>query len=122
MSQGAFSTIERAVENESVFRRVNDEIEATAVATPGAREATFVCECQDPGCHATIQLTLLEYGWIRAHPTYFVVAAGHEEESEEVGRVVRYQLAYSVVEKLGYAAALAAAAYRNGDLDPDERP
>lgn len=110
------SMIERAVENESVFRRVNDEIEATAAAS-GAARATFVCECSDPNCGATIALALREYRWIRDHPTYFLVAAGHEEEPGELARVVRYHLAYGVVEKLGYAAALAAAAYRSGESE-----
>jgi hypothetical protein len=110
MAQDTTSTVERDVENESVFRRVNDEIEAAARSE--AQDATFLCECEDPGCHSTIVLSLEEYTWIRRHPTYFVVAAGHEREDTDQGRVVRYYLAYSVVEKLGYAAALAAAAYR----------
>ena len=119
MTPGASNTVERAVENETVFRRVNNDIEANAAAR-GAREATFLCECADPTCHSTIELTLTEYAWIRSHPTYFVVAAGHEGglEAESSGRVVRWSLSSSVVEKLGYAGALAAAAYRDSDV-PD---
>jgi hypothetical protein len=110
MSSSAASTIERAVENESVFRRVNEEIAATAAAGGDGAAATFVCECSDPSCHATIELTQVEYAWIRSHPTYFVVTAGHEQRPDErTARVVRYALAHTVVEKLGYAAALAAA-------------
>jgi len=119
MTPGAASTVERAVENESVFRRVNNDIEASAEVR-GAGNATFLCACADPTCHATIELALIEYAWIRRHPTYFVVAAGHEGglEAESSARVVRWSLASSVVEKLGYAGALAAAAYRGSD-DPD---
>ena len=106
------ATIERAVENETVFRRLNDTIEATAAGTPGALEATFVCECRDSTCRATIRLPLGRYAWIRSHPTYFVVAAGHEDESEDQCRIVEYYLAHSIVENLGYAAALAAVSYR----------
>ena len=113
------ATIERAVENETVFRRLNDTIAATAADTAGASEATFVCECRDSTCRATIRLPLGRYAWIRSHPTYFVVAAGHEDESEEQCRVVQYYLAYSIVEKLGYAAALAAVSYR-GHAAPDD--
>jgi hypothetical protein len=125
MTPESTSTIERAVENETVFRRLNDEIEAKAAETPGAFEATFVCECRDPTCRATIRLPLGQYGWIREHPTYFVVAAGHEDEPDDIGRVVQYHLAYSIVEKLGYAAALAAASYRGhpalgDDLDDED--
>jgi hypothetical protein len=112
MTRDATSTVERAVESEVVFRRVNDDIEVSASAS-GSSEATFLCECDDPSCHAGIELTLEEYHWIRSHPTYFVVAPGHEGELEGVGRVVRWSLGSSVVERLGYAGALAAAAYRN---------
>jgi hypothetical protein len=115
MTPSAANTIERAVENESVFRRVNEEI---ASAAAEADVATFVCECSDPSCHATIELTQVEYAWIRSHPTYFVVTAGHENGPEErTARVVRYTLAHSVVEKLGYAAALAVAD-RAAHLEP----
>ena len=120
MTPGASSTVERAVENESVFRRVNNEIESTAAARR-AEDATFLCECADPTCRATIELALAEYRWIRRHPTYFVVAAGHEDtlDSESSGRVVRWSLSSSVIEKLGYAGALAAAAYRSEWSDGD---
>ena len=110
------STIERAVENESVFRRVNDEIEATAAPT-GALQATFVCECSDPNCGGTIGLPLVLYRRIRRHPANFVVSAGHEEAPDALSQVVHYHLSYSVVEKVGYAAALAAAAYRGPGAD-----
>jgi len=114
MTPGGSSTVERAVENGSVFRRVNNDIEASAVAAD-ADAATFLCECADPTCHASFELTLAEYQWIRSHPAYFVVAAGHEGglEAESSARVVRWSLSSSVVEKLGYAGALAAAAYRS---------
>ena len=113
MTRDIASTVERAVESETVFRRVNDDIEASAEAC-GADTATFLCECADPTCHAGIELVLAEYRWIRRHPTYFVVAAGHEgRDDESLTRVVHWSLGSSVVERLGYAGALAAAAYRN---------
>jgi len=112
MTRVATSTIEQAVESESVFRRVNDDI-AVSASTCGSSEATFLCECDEPSCHAGIALTLEEYRWVRSHPTYFVVAPGHESEMEGVARVVSWSLGSSVVERLGYAGALAAAAYRN---------
>jgi hypothetical protein len=108
MTRDVTSTVERAVESELVFRRVNDDIDANASAS-GADRATFLCECGDPSCHTGIELTLDEYGWIRSHPTYFVVAAGHEEDAVHV---IRWSLSFSVVEVTGYAGALAAAAYR----------
>ena len=111
MTRDATSTVERAVESELVFRRVNDDIEVSASAC-GSSEATFLCECDDPSCHAGIALTLEEYHWIRNHPTYFVVTPGHEGDPGS-GRVVQWSLTSSVVERIGYAGALAAAAYRN---------
>jgi len=112
MTRDATSSVEKAVESESVFRRVNDFIEAGASAE-GVDEATFLCECHDPSCHSTIPLPLSEYRWVRSHPTYFVVAAGHERETDGLGRVVRWSLGSSVLERLGYAGALAAASYGN---------
>jgi len=111
MTPDVASTVEQAVESESVFRRVNDDIHVSARAQ-GAGDATFLCECADPTCHATIELRLSEYRWVRRHATYFVVAAGHEDCSDGMERVVRWSLSSSVIEKLGYAGALAAAAYR----------
>jgi hypothetical protein len=111
MTRDVTSTVERAVEAEAVLRRVNDDIEASA-ATHGAGEATFLCECDDPSCHAAVELSLDDYRSIRSHPTYFLVAAGHEGDDGS-GRVVKVSLRSSVVERIGYAGALAAAAYRD---------
>ena len=112
MMRDATTAVERAVESELVFRRVNNDIEASA-SENGSDDATFLCECDDPSCHTGIELSLDEYRSIRGNPTYFVVAAGHEGELSGWSRVVYWSLGSSVVERLGYAGALAAAAYRN---------
>ena len=91
--------------------RVNDNIEASAAAHH-ADEATFLCECDNLGCHAAVELSLDDYGWIRSRPTYFLVVVGHEGD-EGSCRVVRVSLSSSVIERIGYAGALAAPAYRN---------
>ena len=58
---------ERIAENESVFRRLNEGIEAATDL--GAPDATFLCECADPSCREVIRLTISEYERIRADDT-----------------------------------------------------
>jgi hypothetical protein len=112
----SLTELERRAENESVFRRVNETIEAATVV--GASTATFLCECWNPSCRQTLELPISEYEAVRRHSTRFIVAPGHEV-SDEVSRVVEDRLAYSVVEKMGYAAALARA---SDARDPESHP
>jgi hypothetical protein len=100
---------ERIAENESVFRRLNEGIEAaTALGTPNA---TFLCECADPRCRDVIRLMISEYERIRGDNTWFIVAPSHSGEEE--ARVVEQHRSYHVVAKTGYAAALARASGRS---------
>jgi hypothetical protein len=64
----------------------------------------FVCECGDVDCAETIEVTLDEYEAARSQPTFFVIAPGHEIQSE---RVVEQNERYELVEKVGAAAAIA---------------
>jgi hypothetical protein len=103
---------ERIAENESVFRRVNEGIEAaTELGTP---DATFLCECADPTCRVVVRLTISEYERIRADDTRFLVAPGHADEQDAT--IIETHLTYNVVAKKGYAAALARASGRSGSL------
>jgi hypothetical protein len=63
---------ERIAENESVFRRLNEGIEAATEL--GAADATFLCECADPSCREVIRLKIADYERIRADDTRFLVA------------------------------------------------
>lgn len=64
-------------------------------ATEGLLE--FICECSDAECTERIVLTADEYTAVRAHPTRFAIASGHEAPRFE--RVVAAKAAFSVVEK-----------------------
>jgi hypothetical protein len=101
---------ERAAKNQSLFREVNERIEDLA---RGAVLTEFVCECAFPECAGTIRIDVDEYEELRGYPTHFAVIHGHV--IEDVERVVAEHDAYTVVEKLGVGASVAAA------LDPHER-
>jgi hypothetical protein len=83
---------------ESAFREVNEAIAKTA-ARFDADEADFVCECADPDCADRVTAELAVYEQVRADPTHFLVAPGHEEPAIE--RVVQRRDGYHVVEKVG---------------------
>ena len=83
---------------ESAFREVNEAIAKTA-ARFEATEADFVCECADPECAHRITAELDEYEDVRADPTHFIIAEGHNEPAIE--RVIDSAEDYQVVEKFG---------------------
>ena len=83
---------------ESAFREVNEAIAKTA-ARFDASETDFVCECADPDCAHRITAELEDYEDVRADPTHFLVAEGHDEPRIE--RVVDERGGYAVVEKFG---------------------
>jgi hypothetical protein len=67
----------------------------------------FVCECADPNCYEVVLLSIEEYERVRAHPTWFVLVAGHEDEEAPHERIVEAENGYAIVEKLGAAGAAA---------------
>ena len=88
----------RIGENEALFRHVNERIESLnesfAVVTD-----TFeiVCECADAACVKQIAISPDAYEQVRADPTLFIVAPGHE--TPEVEGIVETQAAYHIVRK-----------------------
>ena len=99
--------IVRIANNESLFREVNERIEATVQQNGASTESTtgFVCECGAPDCTETVSLTPADYEAIRANPSQFVVLPGHVEEDAE--RIVRDEGDYLVVEKIGVGRVVA---------------
>jgi hypothetical protein len=87
-------TRRRLAHNEALFRTVNEEIDENRAS--GGKRA-YVCECVDPGCAQTIELTGSEYELVRARDDRFVVAPGHV--LPEVEHVVASKPDYTVVEK-----------------------
>ncbi len=87
-------TRRRLAHNEALFRTVNEEIDENR--SSGGKQA-YVCECVDPDCAQTIELTASEYEAVRARPVRFVVAPGHVVR--EIEHVVATAPSYTVVEK-----------------------
>jgi hypothetical protein len=102
---------ERAAQNESMFRSVNERIEQTALSWGVADSGVeFLCECDDTECLERLLLTVEEYESVRAHPAQFVVAPNHE--ARDVEFVKRVETRFVVVRKVGEAAEVA------DDYDP----
>jgi hypothetical protein len=83
---------------ESAFREWNEAIAETA-ARLDADEVDFVCECADPNCANRLTVALDTYESVRAEPTHFLVAPGHDESPIE--HVVEHRRGYAIVEKVG---------------------
>ena len=99
------SAREVAIANtESFFRHVNERIEEGAERLD-THDAEFICECADPKCTARVHATIDEYEQVRATPTRFLLAPGHEDTSVE--RVVRESPRHAVVEKFNERVAAA---------------
>ena len=84
--------------NEAVFRDVNERIQDVANAFQLTSEPLdLICECGDAACTQRLSITRDEYEQIRADPTLFAIAAGHE--APDVEEVVGKHGSYDVVRK-----------------------
>ncbi|MDQ3669977.1 MAG: hypothetical protein M3377_06835 [Actinomycetota bacterium] len=100
---------ERLTKNEALFREVNEKVKELTVSQL-SDWSDVLCECSDPNCLTTIEVTVGEYEAVRAHGARFALAGGHEDTSVE--RVVERTERFVVVEKTETAGAMAR------DLDP----
>ena len=107
-------TAVRVAENDARFRQANEELSAVgqALGMPEGDLLPFLCECADMRCTQVIQLTTDEYEAVRRSPVLFINARGHERNGLGWARVVDEFDRYTVVEKIGTAAEVAA------ELDP----
>jgi hypothetical protein len=106
--------------NQSTFRTANERLRRAAESYRFRQTdpAPFICECADEHCREIVMLALADYEHIRAHPTWFLLVAGHEEEDAGLERIVDAEQGYAVVEKLGTAGEEAARLHprrRDGD-------
>lgn len=90
-------TRERAVRHQLLFREVNERIRELGEAENRNR-TDFLCECSNSECETTLSLSVGQYEGVRAKPTTFAVAAGHDLPGVE--RVVERKGHFIVVEKL----------------------
>ncbi len=99
----------KVAENQSAFRNANERLRRAAASHhfDDRQRVPFICECADPGCREIVMLSLEDYEHIRAHSTWFLLVAGHEEE-EGTERIVDAEQGYAVVEKIGTAGEEAA--------------
>ena len=96
--------------NQSRFRSANERMERQAVSFRFEPDqgVPFLCECGDPGCYEVVMLSLQDYERVRAHPSRFLLVAGHEDEEAIHERIVEAENGYAIVEKVGAAGEEAA--------------
>ena len=101
---------ERAARNQSLFRQVNERIEALnesfGLVLP---MGDWVCECANESCIVQIELTLAEYEAVRKRGDHFVVAPSEKHVWPDVEHVVKRTDRYWVVEKVGESSEMAKA-------------
>jgi hypothetical protein len=100
---------ERKAENESTFRRANEQLEGRAAALVGADESSpvpFLCECPRQDCTQVVLVTLHEYEHVRSDPRWALTVPGHEDP--EIERVVESDTRFLITEKFGRAADIVA--------------
>lgn len=98
--------LERAAQNQSLFREVNERLqELASTFREVAASAAFACECADLGCVEHIEMSLDEYEAIRGDPNQFLVLPGHV--FPDVERVVSEDERFLVVAKIGQGARIA---------------
>jgi hypothetical protein len=89
----------RRAENESSFRRANENLEQKAQALSfGEQPTPYLCECEDPRCTEIVMLTRSDYENIRSDPRRFFVVPGHDAREDQV---VAEHTHFHVLEKTG---------------------
>ena len=105
-------SVERAARNESVFRELNEQLDAAASGLPAGPRG-FVCECSNIACTAVVAVSTDHYEEVRRHPDRFIVSADESHVEPAIETIVVRRPGYWVVEKTGTAGDLAER------LDPD---
>jgi 2-keto-3-deoxy-6-phosphogluconate aldolase len=106
------TTADRVARNQDAFRQANERITAAAAGAidGGFESIPVICECPQPACTAIARLTPEQYEQVRSNGRTFLVVPGHEitvVEGATVARVDRKFDAFSVMEKVGAAGAVA---------------
>ena len=103
---------QRIVENEILFRSVNEWIDELSDNWGGVA-IEFMCECGDPSCTQVLSLRPGEYEQLRSNPLWFAVLPGHQ--IEDVERVIMEHERYLIVAKVGEAVERAVGSDPRGD-------
>ena len=93
---------EKLAANEALFRDLNEQVldADSRFSGPGDEPSPyiqFLCECSRTECVEQIELTTHEYESVRAEPTQFALAPGHDNDAIE--RVILQTERYVVVDK-----------------------
>ena len=108
-----------------MFREMNEWTEEADDARLGLERPmdSYLCECSDRRCAATIRVTRPEYEGVRASGVRFAIALNHE--NPEIDLVISENERFATVEKFyGVPARIARAAdpRRVGDLAKGLKP
>lgn len=128
--RGSIFREHRAAKTQSLFRLVNERIEPlNETFSSISRINGYVCECADETCTEPIGMSVGEYEAIRARGNRFAIAPGDSHVWPDVERITEKRDRYWVVEKHGYASALAERLdpraddwADNGELPRPQRP
>lgn len=88
-------------ENETLFREVNERVEAVAHHLGTNVPYEFLCECANAECTFRLTLPIDLYETVRADPRQFVVRPLHY--TPEIEELVVEEDAYCIVRKTGDA-------------------
>jgi AraC-like DNA-binding protein len=91
----------RLAQNETLFREVNERVEAVAHQLGPEVPYEFLCECANADCTFRIALPIPVYESIRADPKQFVVLPLHY--TPEIEELVVEEDGYWIVRKTGEA-------------------
>ena len=107
---------ERVGKNDATFRAANEGISEAASRFAFDVPLPLICECAWETCREIVRVPRAEYERIRARPTWFLNARGHDSAAGPHGAVVEQHDGFVVVEKLGRAGELAS------ELDDRQNP
>ena len=102
--------VEKLARNQVVFREMNERIAELTGLINETGINLFICECSDPACAESLEISAGEYEAVRADGARFVVMSGHQ--LPEVECVVDGNGRFLVVEKIGQAGEIARAGAR----------
>jgi hypothetical protein len=84
--------------NQDVFRRANERLlDAVRDRVDRRRRIPFLCECLDPSCRSTVELTIEQFQTLAQEPNRFAIVTGHPRMDGE--RVITTCDDISIVEK-----------------------
>ena len=87
----------RLAQNEALFREVNERVETLADRFGPNVPYEFLCECANPLCNATFEMSGHDLQTLHTTPGCYVVLAGHDVPDLE--DVVQSQNGYAIVRK-----------------------